>query len=251
AARMKEKHKAKIFQSIQDKYKVAEVGYLNALLMAIDKKDGEATRAFIDKIENLNQTEDSGISPLLAAVAKKHTKLASYLVDKGADPFLFIEKHNHSPFSKAVAEELSPFIEYLFPRFKEKIAAYCNDEQLSLSPQFLAYKNPKIFDLLLGAGAKPHWGGREGKAPLVKAVEKASLAMLPVLVKNKIDLNQTVEGKTLLEWAILFNRPEWVSGLLDEMVDLTIPTSEGGTFIDLAQKLEGREDILQLLMEEE
>jgi ankyrin repeat protein len=78
-------------------------------------------------------------------------------------------------------------------------------------------------------------------------MEKGSVAILPVLVLNKFDLNQLVDGKTLLEWAITFNRLDWVNGLLEEEVDLSVLTSEGETALDLAKRLGGREEMVALL----
>jgi ankyrin repeat protein len=85
----------------------------------------------------------------------------------------------------------------------------------------------------------------------VKAMKKGSVAILPVLVRNKFDLDQLVDGKTLLEWAVTFNRMDWVNGLLEEEVDLSVPTSEGETALELAKRLGDRDAIVGLLEEEE
>jgi ankyrin repeat protein len=239
--------KAQETQSLEEQYKVKDIGYFEATMQAILTKDARATKYFIDKTENLNQISAKGTTPLLEAVSKKHMKLVAYLLDKEADPFQYVPLQKHSAFSRAIIDENTDFVEMLIQRFPGKVAEQCNDDEQMLSPQFLAYKNAKLFNLLLSAGANPVWGGNEGTAPIVKAMEKGSVAMLPVLVLNKFDLNQLVDGKTLLEWAITFNRLDWVIGLLEEEVDPSVPTSEGETALELAKRLGGREEMVALL----
>ncbi|MFK7810582.1 MAG: ankyrin repeat domain-containing protein [Saprospiraceae bacterium] len=248
-AQAKAERKAKAVESLEGKYKVADIGYFEAMMEAIDQKDPKATKVFIDKTENLNQISKKGSTPLLEAVSKKHMKLADYLMDRGADPFQYAPLQKHSPFSKAILDETNKFIKRLAQRFPEKMAEQSNDEEQMLSPQFLAYKNPKLFNLLLSAGADATWGGKEGIPPVVKAVEKGSVAILPVLVRNEFDLNRLVDGKTLIEWAITHNRMDWVNGLLEENVDLSVETSDGDTALELAKKLGDREAIVKLLEE--
>jgi ankyrin repeat protein len=239
--------KVQATESIEIQYKVKEVGYFEALMQAILTKDARATKYLVDKTDNLNQISEKGTTPLMEAVSSKHMKLAAYLMDKGADPFFNVPLQKHSPFSKAIMDENTDFVELLLERFPVKVTEHCNDRTQLLSPQYLAYKNAKLFNLLLSAGANPVWGGTEGTPPVVKAMEKGSVAILPVLVLNKFDLNQLVDGKTLLEWAITFNRLDWVNGLLEEEVDLSVLTSEGETALDLAKRLGGREEMVALL----
>lgn len=241
--------KAKAVESLEDQYQVTEKGYFESMMKAILTKDARATKLFIDKTENLNQISEKGTTPLLEAVSSKHMKLATYLLDKGADPFQYAPIPKHSPFSKAVTEETLEFVDMVVNRYGEKVAEQCNGEEQMLSPQFLAYKNAKLFDLLLSAGADPAFGGTEGTPPVVKAIEKGSLAILPVLVKNTFDLNKLVDGKTLLEWAVTFNRVDWVNGLLEEKVDLSVLTSEGETALQLAKSMGEREMIVKLIEE--
>lgn len=250
AEREAAEQKVKAVESLEEKYKVGERGYFEPMMEAIKTKDGRATKLFIDKAENLNQISEKGTTPLLEAVASKHMKLVTYLMDKKADPFLYAPLQKHSPFSRAILDETTDFVSMVIERYPEKVKEQCNDEEQMLSPQFLSYKNAKLFNLLLEAGANPAWGGSEGTPPVVKAMEKGSVAILPVLVRNEFDLNQLVDGKTLLEWAVTFNRMDWVNGLLEEEVDLSVLTSDGETALELAQRLGDRDAIVGLLEEE-
>jgi len=109
-----------------------------------------------------------------------------------------------------------------------------NNPDQMLSGQFLAYKDPKMLNLLLEAGADPFFGGKSGSSPVVKAIEKASVATLPVLVKNKVNLDTMTEGKTAIEWAIHFNREDWVNGLVEEEVDFDTAAEDGKTPLMMA-----------------
>ncbi len=245
--KQKEEATAKAEESLEEKYQVAEKGYLEALMAAFAAKDGKASQLFMAKVDDFNQSATGGMSPLLYAVAQKHSKLATALLEKGADPFHYVKSQKHSPFSRAVADEQMDFVKAVADADPEKTATYCNDPGQLLSPQFLAYKNPALFDLLLSAGADPLWGGKEGVAPIVKAVEKGSIALLPVLIRHQFDINQLIDGETMLEWAVEHNRIDWVNGLLEEDADPNIPTSEGQTALELAQALGDRTEIIALL----
>ena len=124
-----------------------------------------------------------------------------------------------------------------------------NDREAELSPQFIAYKDPKMLDLLLGAGADPFFGGTDAPSPIVKAVEKASLAVLPVFIKHKVDLDALTDGKTPLEWAIHFKRKNWLIGLLDEGVNPDLPDIQG--FTPLMEAVRAKmPEFVEILLEE-
>ena len=236
-------------KQLHKKYEITDENYVEALIKAIDEKDQKAIQLFAEKIQNINAISESyKRTPLIYAVEKSYEKLVIFLMDKGADPFLQIENIHHSALTKAVMAGETEMVKAMIARGGEELIELLNNKQQELSPQFLAYKEPRIMDLLLTSGGDPFFGGSIGIPPVIKAIEKGSIAMLPVLEKHGIDLNKLINGKPLLGWAIHYKRKDWVLGLVEEQADLDIPDSHGNTPLMLAVT-SNQADIVRLLLE--
>lgn len=247
----KEKEAVKAAQTIEQRYGAEGTDYVKALLTAIDRKDNEAVRIFMSKIEDINTyNEELKVTPLMAAIAKGYTKLAKVLIDKGANSLAVVPALQRSPLIKAVMMENHELVNYMLEKNGvDEVEQALNNPDQMLSAQFLAYKDPKMLDMLLGAGADPFFGGKEGASPVVKAIEKASVAALPVLVKNKANLDTMTSGKTPIEWAIHFNREDWVNGLVEEEVNFDAAAEDGRTPLMMAVEANSA-SIVKLLIAE-
>ncbi len=252
---MKEEQKAKAEEAAKNElekvYGVDGDGYLRPLLKAMQSKDTDAVKAFVDKVVDINEFDVFyNTTPLMMSIHIANHKLSKFLIDKGADALSFVPKLKHTPFTKAVSSSMYELVEYMIEKNQETIKDYINNPDQVLSPQFLSYKDARMMDLLLSAGADPNYGGKDVPSPMIKAIEKASLGILPVLVKNKVDLNEKAGGKTLLEWAILYNRPDWVTGLLAEGADPKVTNEAGQNALEYAESLEDRKAIIAIVQEE-
>lgn len=204
---------------IEKTYNIPNNGITNALVSAIQKGDDDAVGLFLEKIEDVNAIDSiNKTSPLLAAISYKNTKAVIHLVEKGADFIQVVPDQRHSPLTLAVSMGAHKLVQFILEKNPGEDQNILNDENQLLSPTFLAYKDPKMLNILLDAGADPYFGGKDGTSPVVKAIEKASIAILPVLAMHKVDLNQKTEGKSPLEWAIHFKRKDWINGLIEEGV---------------------------------
>ncbi len=233
-------------REIQKKYKPFKGNDLRSLLQAIVQKDNEGVKYFIEKVDDLNQIDSHfQTTPLMMAVDLENVKLAQFFLKKGADPTLLVNEI-YSPLTKAIRMELYKLVKTMLEHIKDS-ATVLNDPTQLLSPQFLAYKNAQTFNLLLEAGANPNFGGLEGVSPIRKAIEKAPISVLPVLSRHKVNLDQPVDGKRPLEWAVIANRTDWVNGLLGERAEDEFETSAGTSLIDLAKSLGDRRSIIALL----
>lgn len=231
-------------EKLEKTYDLENKGVANALIAAIQKGDEAGVNLFLEKIENVNQIDkEFKTTPLLSAIFYKNTKAVIELVQKGADFIKVVPEQRHSPLTLAVSMDAHKLVQFILEKNKGEDTGMLNDPNQLLSPTFLAYKDPKMLDLLLAAGADPYFGGQVGTSPVAKAIEKASIGILPVLAKHKIDLNQKTDGKTPIEWAIHFNRKDWVIGLLQEGV-----SSQAA--LDFAKQTEDRDDIVTILEEE-
>jgi len=250
AEQEKEAAAKKVAVGLEQSYAVEKAGYVAALIQAIQKKDSPAVKLFTEKIADLNEVDPkTKKNALYSAVEQQFTKLALYLVDQGADPFYILPSVNQSSFAKAVSNDLADFVEKVLTDLGEKAPGILNAPDQLLSPQFMSYKTPRMFDLLLAAGADPLFGGKEGLPPILKAVEKGSVAILPVLARHKFDLNQNVKGETLLEWAIEYKRMDWLNGLIEEGANIDALDEDGRTPLMMAVE-SGQGDAVKLLIAE-
>jgi ankyrin repeat protein len=235
-------------KKIEKLYESKGTDYLRPLLKAMKSKDSDAVKLFAEKVDNIDGYDVFyNDTPLMMAIQMQSDKLAKFIIEKGADPINFIPKLRHSPLTKAVSLNRYKLVAFILKKYPDNIAEILNFEKHTLTPQFLAYKDARMMDLLVGAGADPFFGGQDIPSPVVKAIEKASIAILPVLAKHKVDLNQIVDGKTLLGWAIFYNRTDWVNGLLEEEADPRIKNADGQNALEYAQAVADREEIVVIL----
>lgn len=246
-----EKVKAAIEKEVAQKYVLEDGNYPKALIEAIQNGDTEGAKILLEKMTAIDAyVTEYRNTPLMTAIEHKNTILTQLLIERGADTLTLNQHKQHSPLSLAVSLGAHKLVRFIIDKAPDGVAESLNNPDHLLSAQFVAYKDPKMLNLLLRAGADPFFGGQHGQAPVVKAIEKGSLAVLPVLVGNGIDLNQRYQGKTLLEWAIQNNRIDWVSALLDEQVNPDSQNEEGATALMLATELNFKEAVGLLIDEE-
>ena len=253
-AELAKKNKAKVEQQLREKaqaqaqvdarsrFPEAESNPLLALIKAIKAQDEDAIALLLLSVEDLNAFEATmKTTPLLAAITAKNAMATGWLLEKGVDPMTQVEGTNHSGFSQAVRQKAYGLVSRILEESPEAAKAAMNNPEATISPQFMAYKDPRLFNLLLKGGADPFFGGQEGQSPILKALAKGSIGILPVLTRHAVDLNRKIEEKSILEHAIFYNREDWVQGLLAE----GIKADEAA--IKYAKELGGREAIVALL----
>ena len=236
---------------LQRKYDVQDNDYDTALIQAIKDGDNESARIFLEKVEDINIiNEQHQTTALMAAMTDRNTEMTKLLIEHGADITIVVAPLHHSALTYAVSQGHSKLVDFMLQKTADDaLDDLLNDREAQLSPQFIAYKDPKMLDLLLSAGADPFFGGTDALSPVVKAIEKASLAVLPVFIKHQVDLDALTEGKTPLEWAIHYRRKNWLIGLLDEGVNPDFKNTEGNTPLMLATAA-NMKDFVEILLEE-
>ncbi len=217
---------------------------MQALIAAIKDKDSSGVRLFSAEVQDLNIFEN-GENPLQLAIESGKEKLAIYLHEQGGSIFIADEFGNYPLLNACVQHQMYDLLQSSLPS-EDKVEDKLNASSQSFSAQFLAYKDPKMMDLLIKNGADPFFGGKDGISPIVKAIEKGSIAILPVLSKNNIAFNQITGGKSLMQWAIEFERADWVNGLLMENSLENATSEEIKNYKTLAQSKQNSE-ILKLL----
>jgi ankyrin repeat protein len=190
----------------------------NAFVQATLGKDNEAAMVLLDRMEDVNAyVTEYQSTPLLAAIQMEEALLTGALLERGADAVLQPQGSPHSPLTLAVAKGAHKVVRLMAARQPDAVKASLNAPDHELSPLLLAYGDPRMFDALLEAGAQVHFGGNGAPSPVMKAIEKGPVAIVPVLVKHHVDLKAPVAGKSLLDWAIHYGRSDWQGALVHEL----------------------------------
>lgn len=252
AKRQAEREKARQERRLRRQYKQLKEGdSLGALIAAIQAGDAAAAGVILDSVEDLNAIDPAtGTTALMAALQQKDGATTAALIKRGADTTTVPAGHQHSPLTWVVLNGHEKLVELMLAAPKDNWAEVLNNPSQLLSPQFLAYKDAKIMNLLLEVGADPFFGGSGVPSPIIKAIEKASIAILPVLVRHKVDLNRPLDGRRPLEWAIHFDRASWLVGLIEEEVDIDLPNAEGRTPL-MQAVVAGDPELVRILLNEE
>jgi len=250
-AAAEQKKQMAIAEKLSQKYTIEEGNYPKALIEAIRQGDIEGAKFLLEKTSAIDAyVAEYRNTPLMAAIENKNTIITQLLIEKGADTLSLNIDKQHSPLSLAVSLNAYKLVRLILDKNPEHSAESLNQAEQLLSSQFVAYKDAKMLNLLLRGGADPFFGGKHGTAPVVKAIEKGSLAVLPVLVGNSVDLHHRHEGKSLIEWAIEYERIDWVGALLDEEVDPDQQDENGRTALMYAVE-KNFADAVGLILDEE
>lgn len=137
----------------------------------------------------------------------------------------------------------------------EAIKTFIDEQKVDLnklneegeSPLSESINHAKLFDALCDAGADPFLSIEGKQAPIVSAIQNGTIGILPVLKSNGNDLNKKASGRTLIEWAVRFNRIDWVNGLKAEGADMKVIDSDGKSLLDLAKEHKADQGIIDLL----
>ena len=207
---------------------------LPALIKAIKERDSHAVKYYTGKVQDLNQNYE-GENPLQIAIGTGKEKLAIFLLDHNADLFIKDKDGNYPLLNSGVQHQMHDLLRIALDK-GENTNEFLNDPNQSFSAQFLAYKDPKMMNMLLDKGADPFFGGKDGYSPILKAIQKGSIAILSVLAKHKVPLDRKIDGKSSLHWAIELSRVDWVNGLITEKALLNIDSEEVKQIKELAEK---------------
>jgi len=231
AEREKRRTQEKTERAVLAQYPAAKAGdFLHAFLLAIQAKDKTSAAFLYEKLDDINAVDPkTNTSPLMAALVHKNGPISIQLIKGGANATDVVAGQQHSPLTYAIIQGYEKPVKLMLAQQTNGLAEKLNDPTQLLSPQFLAYKDAQMMNLLLEAGADPFFGGSAAPSPIIKAIEKASIAILPVLVKHQVDLDARIGERTALEWAIHFNRLPWLFGLLREGANVDVADAAGNT----------------------
>ena len=234
---------------------VARIDVFTAYLMAVRANRIDATTALLDAGVNVDETTPDGTSALVLAIHNAHFDMASFLLDKGADP-------------KAAKQGWTPLHQLIRTR-SLNIGFFPHPEKLSqTSPAQLATKlldkgadiNAKL-TRPISDGYRNFWN-QMGATPLLMAAKGADAEMMRLLLARKADPSLSNAGGTTPLMAAagveMFN-PNEDSGTNEEGLECVKIALEAGGDVNQANKSgetplhgaawRGANDIIQLLVD--
>jgi len=106
---------------------------------------------------------------------------------------------------------------------------------------------PKALDFLLGRGADPCVGDRNGNTALMGALYKGHTAVAHRLLTTRCPIDQTNNaGETALSFAVLFGRLDFVPLLIQRGADPTHRDRQGDTAFGVARR-QGNDEAIHAL----
>lgn len=175
-----------------------------------------------NNIIDLNKLDNHGYSILHYSIKSENPDLVYLLLHLDTEQFMS-EKANPNSLTNDDTKQI-----YLSPIHYALQA--CDDSGISA----------KIIKILLSAGADINAKDEEGCSVYLKACEKGRLDILDYLFNNEsinFYINETSQAGSALHMAIIGDKEDVVSYLLERKIDVSLKDSNGNTAIHLALQL--------------
>jgi pectate lyase len=245
---------------------------VNNIHTAVSFENIEKVRSLVETGVDVNEKDDSGMTPLLRAVAGKHTEVAEFLIESGADVNAG-NKQSIVPLYRALWNRDLAMVKLLLENGADVNAQHV---QTGYTPLHWAVMmdNKEIVELLLGAGADVNAKSNSKETPLDVAAYGVSPAIGELLmakgatisslhaaaymgdlakVKSFIDEGADVNQKkgmfqnTALHSAAAGGRTEVTEFLISKGSDVNAQNRAGGTPLHMAAE-GGHLDVTRALL---
>jgi len=167
------------------------------LLAAVQSKNLQAIHFLLEKdpvLESINRfTNPARDTPVATALRDRNFELAETLIEKGGD--LNVDREAGLPFFvDAVLSDDQEMLEFLLKHNAD--LEYKGARATGALAEVSAKGDLKLLERLLKAGANPNAKGLSGKPLLIEAVEQQSCEKLGLLLAAKADVNAMTAGTT-------------------------------------------------------
>ncbi len=156
-----------------DLHKAADAGSVKRLLECM-------ARSYVD---NVDQADPAGFTPLVLAAAKGHAHVVGILLDKGANPSLASNE------AALIASAQNGHLEVVKLLIEAGAKLEAVTSSMSSTPLHLAAQrgHPEVVGALIEAGANVDSRRSDGATPLVSAATKGHVKVLRLLLDAKAD----------------------------------------------------------------
>ena len=218
---------------------------LSILMLAIRQGEPAIVRRFLETNDiDLNQEDEDGFSPLMAAASEDEVAIAELLLEAGADVNYF-NRHGWTALTEA-ADEGALQTARLLIKYEADVnlrGAGAHHTPLSIAA---SEGHVEMIVLLVGAGGDV-FQIQGGGGPLQSAAEEGQLAIVKQLIGLGADVNAiNTRGRTALSYAAEERHTEVVRYLLDQGARADIADRGGLLPADYAAE-EGATEIFRLL----
>lgn len=182
----------------------------------------EVSNFLKNNIIDLNKLDSHGYNILHYAIKSQNTDLVYLLLNLDQEHFN-TEKANPKMLTSDDTKQV-----YLTPI--HLALQVCDDSTIS----------SKIIKILIGAGAEISSKDEEGCSVYLRACEKGRMDILDYLFNNDsldFNMNEVCPNGSALHMAIIGDKEDVVSYLLDRMIDVSLKDSNGNTAIHMALQL--------------
>ncbi|HEX2579125.1 MAG TPA: ankyrin repeat domain-containing protein [Rhabdochlamydiaceae bacterium] len=177
---------------------------MDPFVEAIQKEDLQAIGSLIEMRTDVNNPNQYGYTPLMAAAFKGNLEICHLLVGAGADTKAYDNQGATPLFYAFYGSEKESVVRYFTEELNVKVNLMDNSER---TPLILAALNnhSKSIELLVAAGAQIETKGEFGGTALYHAVKNGSLEAAKVLLKLGAQLETRDEDSFTPLMAAVFN----------------------------------------------
>lgn len=221
---------------------------VTALLVAAQAGHYGAVQMLTEAGADVTVIDDEDVTPLLAAIKGNYGKVASYLVEHGANPNdIFIDEKgkSHNLLMDAVMVNNSDFAILLIN--KGANISFADEDGVTVTTQAAFQGLTSVVSALIAKGADLSAANKEGINPLIAASSEGRIEVVKLLVESgKVDTNaKDKDGTNALMAASVRGHKEVVSLLLSKGVNVNAQNVDGHSALMFAYN--GKNQVQTLL----
>eukprot|EP01041_Mallomonas_annulata_P003068 gene3068-6016_t len=221
---------------------------VTALIVAAQGGHMGTVKMLVEAKADVRAVDDEDFTPLLSAIKGNYGAVASYLVEKGANPndvFIDEKKKPHNLLMDAIMVNNTDFAVLLIN--KGANITYADEDGVTISTQAAFQGMTKVVETLISKKADLSVGNKEGINPLIAAASEGRFEVVKLLVeKGKVNLNaKDKDGTNALMAAAVRGHKDVVAFLVKKGAEVNSQNVDGHSALMFAYN--GKNQVQTLL----
>jgi ankyrin repeat protein len=216
------------------------------VISAIDRSSAEMLKLLISHGADINARGRDGRTALMLAVKDNKPELVKLLVQAKADPGI-ADEYGSTPVLEAVQQGSNELTRFLVTG---KTAGLDAIDREGRGPVMLAVerKAPELLKTLLEAGADCSQAAKDGYTPVMRAASADWTEGVTLLAKSGANMNGvSKQGDSALMWALKREKWRMAAVLIESKADPSLPDRNGTTPLMWVAGATGGEDLIRQL----